>query len=397
MHLLVPGRNSPRLAASPIVPTWYTLSATDSSGNPGGQPQRIVSVSVEAQTPSAISRSEARRAGFGIAAGSSLTSLSEPQLQSRFAGMRDLGVKWVRFDVDWSIIQADGPNSYNWADYDRVMSAAKQYQLNVLGIIDYSPGWARASACGGSAKCEPENVDTYAKFAGEVAARYANFGVNCWEIWNEPNNKAFWQPSPSTSNYSRLLIAAYAEIKRRNAGAFIITGGTSPAATAGGNIAPVDFLAGIYANNGGHSFDAVSHHPYTFPYPPSFAVPHAWNQMAATPTSLRSIMVAHGDGAKTIWLTEVGAPTGGPDTSATTTNYSSGFGGQQVDEALQALIVSEASRLFGTYRWAGPMFWYSYQDSGTDSSDKENFFGLLRYDGTRKPAYAVYQRAIAGN
>jgi hypothetical protein len=47
-------------------------------------------------------------------------------------------------------------------------------------------------------------------------------------------------------------------------------------------------------------------------------------------------------------------------------------------------------RLFASYPWAGPMCWFRYDDKGTDTSDQSNFFGLLRFDGSRKPSYSTF-------
>ena len=43
----------------------------------------------------------------------------------------------------------------------------------------------------------------------------------------------------------------------------------------------------------------------------------------------------------------------------------------------------------------GALFWYSYRDQGTSTTDTENFYGLRRFDGTPKPAYTALQQAIA--
>jgi hypothetical protein len=55
-------------------------------------------------------------------------------------------------------------------------------------------------------------------------------------------------------------------------------------------------------------WDALAIHPYTQPVLPAsqLAIYGGW---AAVPT-LRSIMIANGEGAKPMWITEVGAPTG---------------------------------------------------------------------------------------
>ena len=48
------------------------------------------------------------------------------------------------------------------------------------------------------------------------------------------------------------------------------------------------------------------------------------------------------------------------------------------------------------YPWLGPVFWYNFQDfapygSTTCSVTSECFYGILRYDGSAKPAYTNYR------
>jgi hypothetical protein len=215
----------------------------------------------------------------------------------------------------------------------------------------------------------PQNAADYANFAGQVAARYAPMGVHTWEIWNEPNGGTF-----TTASYTALLKAAYTAIKQADPGAFVLTGGTQPAATNGTDISPIDFLAGIYQNGGKGYFDAVAHHPYCYAAGfvfPFYAEWSAWSQMQDTSTSLRSIMTANGDQAKKIWATEFGAPTSGDS--------------NEISESDQALLVKNAHHLFHSYSWAGPLFWYTYKD---DSDG----FGLACADFSHKPAYRAYQR-----
>ena len=64
---------------------------------------------------------------------------------------------------------------------------------------------------------------------------------------------------------------------------------------------------GLYARGAGGYFDGVAHHPYSFPTNPLEA--HDWNAFTQTQT-IYDVMVANGDGAKKVWGTEVGAPTG---------------------------------------------------------------------------------------
>jgi hypothetical protein len=44
--------------------------------------------------------------------------------------------------------------------------------------------------------------------------------------------------------------------------------------------------------------------------------------------------------------------------------------------------------------YAGPLFWYSGRDTGTSTSDREEHFGFLRFDGSKKPAYAAMSAVL---
>jgi hypothetical protein len=332
---------------------------------------------------------------YGIAAGGDLPSLSQSDLDARMAGIQALGVGWVRFDFDWSLIQPDNQSSYDWSAYDRIVASARSHNLKVIGIIDFTPGWAASSSCAGTKQCEPASATTYANFAAALSKRYAPQGLHYWEIWNEPNTSQFWQPAPNETLYISILKAAYTAIHNQDKNAIVLTGATAPASTSAANISPVDFLKGLYKGGAKMYFDAVADHPYTYPVPPSYKSDNAWVQMSAASNSLRSVMVANDDAGKKIWITEFGAPTGGPGPSADIGNYDLSAGPWHVTEALQAYSITEAIRLYKTYSWAGPLLIYSYQDAGTTQDTNENFFGLVRADGSHKPAYDAFVQAIS--
>jgi len=333
---------------------------------------------------------------YGIAAGSSLAGLSDQALDGRLAAIQALGATWVRFDFDWSNIQPGSASTYNWSNYDRLVAAAGSHHLKTLAILDFTPAWARPAGCG-SSHCAPKDAGAFATFAGEAAKRYKAQGVDAWEIWNEPNNPEFWQPKADPAAYISLLAGAANAIHAQDRTATVITGGLSPQSTAGNSYAPVDFLKAVYAAGGKPYFDAVGDHPYTFPLSPASSQDQAWAQMAAPSSSLRSTMVDNGDSAKKIWITEFGSPTGGPGPVATVTNPDLDAHPFAVDQALQAKILSDAAELYKTYDWAGPFFYYSYQDAGTTNDTNENFFGLVAANGTHKPAYDVFKQAANGH
>jgi exo-beta-1,3-glucanase (GH17 family) len=103
--------------------------------------------------------------------------------------------------------------------------------------------------------------------------------------------------------------------------------------------------------------------------------------MSSTTPSARSILRAHGDGAKRVWATEFGFPTGSTS--------------RDVSEAKQAQLLTQAFALLSSRPWAGPAFVYSYRDSGTDKQNVEQNFGVVRYDYSVKPAYRAFRAAAA--
>jgi hypothetical protein len=332
-------------------------------------------------TPKTVSKNIGH--AVGIAGGSSLSKLSQSELNTQLDQMVEAGITWVRFDIEWGLVQYNSPSKSHWVEYDRLIDALNARGLKSLGIIVFTPEWARDPKCGGGAKCPPKDPNQFATFAGEIVRRYKDKGVHHWEIWNEPNSYGFWATKTNCVAYTELLKTTYPVIKLNDPEAFVITGGTAPAATDGNNISRLDFLKCIYENGGKGYFDAVGDHPYTFPNLPSGNNANAWGQMSKTNPSLRGMMIANGDSDKKIWMTEFGAPTNGPDSN------------WYISEAKQVEMMSDTMKIYKTYDWAGPIFWYTIKDGGTSTSTVENFFGLIRIDGTPKPAYNVLKKIIS--
>lgn len=346
----------------------------------------VVQAGGQPASPSAAAK------GYGIAAGSSLLALSPTDLNKRLDGIAATGAEWIRVDFSWPSIQPSNPRDYQWDLYDRIVSAATARKLKILAILDYTPQWARPSDCFWAIQCRPADPNQFATFAAATAARYSSQGVRTWEIWNE-QNIGFWQPRADPAQYTALLKATSAAIRQQDPQSYILTGGFGLAYTGGTTYSPLDFLRGIYANGGKDSFDGVAMHPYTFPYQPTSSLPNPWKEMYTANPSLHSIMADNGDAAKKIWITEFGAPTGGPGPVATLANPQYNLNPYVVDESLQQAILADAIQQYATADWAGPFFYYSYIDSGTSPTTNENFFGLVRYDGSFKPAYTTFKAA----
>jgi hypothetical protein len=300
---------------------------------------------------------------------------SVSQQAAEMVNMHRIGLRWVRIDASWNTIQPAGPSSFDWSGLDQAVNSVVAVGMKPDLIIDYTPAWARASGAAENQFGEPASASAFATFAGEVAARYAPMGVSTYEIWNEPNIQNFWYPAPNPSLYTTMLRDSYAAIKAVEPNATVISGGLAPAANNGINIAPVTFLQDMYANGAQGSFDAVAYHAYSFPaLPDTYESGSGWSQMDQTSTSIRSVMEANGDSAKQVWITEVGAPSAGPDGVGTTAQA------EEVTQAVQNALSTP---------WIGKLFIYTYQDNaGT------GYFGLLNANGTPKLAWTALAAAL---
>jgi polysaccharide biosynthesis protein PslG len=333
---------------------------------------------------------------FGLALGDTLPELSTAQLNEELNTIASLGVGWIRIDMSWADVQPQNAQQYNWGSLDRVVAAATQRHIKILAILDYTPAWARPTDCATSQKCAPASDSQFATYATAAVRRYAPQGVQTWEIWNEPNLEGFWQPAPNPLAYTHLLQASYKAIKQIDPASTVITGGLGPLDDSATSIDQLSFLSDIYGDGAKPYFDAVGYHPYSYPALPSYVVSwNSWSTMADLPTSVRSIMAANGDSAKQVWITEYGAPTGGPGALATTTDSNFTAGPDHVSESLQAEMLAQATTQYKETPWMGGFFWYSYQDLGISTANSQNFFGLLRYDGSKKPAYYAMQEAVS--
>jgi hypothetical protein len=328
---------------------------------------------------------------FWIPQGSSLAfhmGIADPDLiwenaqaqASELSNMRAIGITSVRIDANWDMIQPIGPAKFKWTQLDQAVNSARHAGMSIDLIIDDCPPWAALASVRNDEWPQPASPTEYASFSADVARRYAPRGVNIFEIWNEPNIRLFWRPRPNPAAYTADLIAAYSAIKAAEPSAFVISGGLATTRTNGISYNTIDFLNAMYADGAKGSFDAVGDHPYSYPtLPNTYETSSGWSQMDQTKPSLRSVMARYGDSNKKIWITEYGAPSGGP----------LGIGqSRQASELTQA--ISYASKA----TWIGALYLFTWQDNGNDSDNSQEWFGLLTLQGVPKQAAARVKDAI---
>ena len=297
------------------------------------------------------------------------------------ANLKSIGVDSVRIEADWHWISGSEPGTYDWSQLDPEVDSIVAAGMSIDLLIDGTAPWAAVPGESGTDFAQPADPAQFGQFAAAVAQRYAPQGVQDYEIWNEPNSTDFFQPAPDPAVYVQMLEASYSDIKAVDPSAFVISGGLAPEATdSEGDINEVTFLQDMYADGAAGYFDALGDHPYSYPaLPDTYESWSGWSAMDATPTSLESVLAANGDADTPIWITEVGAPTGGPDSVGTA---------GQAEDLTQAIDDAKASS------WIGALYIYTYEDSGGDASTDLDWFGLLNADGSPKAAWSAVAAAI---
>lgn len=310
-----------------------------------------------------------RAAAVGISPGAGIRDLSDDELAADLDRMVELGVTWIRFDIDWSVIE-DYRGQLEWESTDRVVRAAADRGLQVLGLLAYTPDWARPGDA--TDKHPPIELADFVRFATAAVDHYGGL-IAAWEIWNEPNVAAFWEPSPDPAGYGELLRASAEAIRAVDPDAVVISGGLAPAEDGSSELSPETFLRRLYDTLPAGVVDGVAIHPYSFPALPSDDR-FGWNLFSRLPEIRDLVDEAEGEPTP-LWLTEFGAPF-------------------DPDEATrQADIVAEGVLCANQWPWAGPLFIYALRDLADPSTDRQ--FGLLTTNNSSRPTWQRVKDAVA--
>jgi hypothetical protein len=305
-------------------------------------------------------------------------------IKRQFDLMAAMHVTWVRVDLAWAWMERE-QNNLDWSYTDTIVDEAAARGMKVLCVFSSTPPWARSdgsSDATAASYARPVDPTSYANFARVAAQRYSSRGVHSWELWNEPNITQFWPPKPDADEYGKLFRAVAKGVRDADPKATLLIGGLSPKYDSPDNeVSPVDYLEQLYANGTAQLADAIAAHPYTFPALPTATKLRMVGGLKDLP-ALHDVMAKHGDGAKKIWITEYGAPTG-------TSQHA-------VSERDQALALVQARDQVAGWDWAGPLIYYELVDGGTDPTVDQDNFGVFRHNLSPKPAAIVLTQTATG-
>jgi hypothetical protein len=258
----------------------------------------------------------------------------ETPSDEQFQLLKRGGVDSVRVPVEWGAIQPDQGGALNWAGVDGIVRRAANAGVEVLPFISGAPGWAvpaiSVPGTGNTAKAParlPITGPAAAAWSSLLKGAVARYGPNgtfwaenplvpkrpirAWQIWNEENFKYF-AAKPNPIEYGKLVKLSYAALKGADAGAQVILGGmfAEPKGCRSKklpkqNYCADDFLEVMYEKTPGikSKFNGVALHPYTGKY--QYLTPEI--------EDFRDVLVANKDGAKGLWITELGWSSQPPD------------------------------------------------------------------------------------
>jgi hypothetical protein len=252
-----------------------------------------------------------------------------PQTQvgdSDFQRMRAGRIGTVRYPLAWTEVDPSSlPGDYDWSTFDAVVAGASRQRINVLPTVYSVPLWlAQLEGCAGqqwACSITPPRSEIglgeWRAFLAAAAQRYGPGGefwalhpeipprpIRAWQIWNEPNSRATYQPHPDVEHYGELLTAAAEAIRGVDPGAEIVLAGLwrYPMAGSQGGVTGPTFLAQLYELPGiSAAFDGIAIHPY------------AARMVGVKAQVHRMIGIAKAAGDQDVgtWITEVGWASGG--------------------------------------------------------------------------------------
>ena len=284
--------------------------------------------------------------------------------------MREAGVGWVRVDFLWQDIEPDA-QKFNFDKYDRIVELLNKNNIHILGILDYSVGWA--AACG-KWNCPPQKNESFVKYAKEVIQRYKG-KVKYWEVWNEPDSGVYWSAQDGMKSYCNLLKDVYIAAKQIDPDCKILNGGLA------NGLSSVNRL---YDNGAKDYFDILNVHFFESPLHEG-----GIKGVSIYPKLVRKIMVRNNDANKKIWITEIGCP--GVTKGIKTGEW---WLGTNPTEKQQAAWVSQVYTTLLKDKNVEKIFWAFFRDCSRHWDTGVDYFGLVRWDFSKKPAFKAYKECF---
>ncbi len=313
--------------------------------------------------------SENRGVEDGIFGACTHFAQNKGDIEGNLEAAKEAGAKFIRDEMYWGAAETTKGVYQVLPSWDKYVDEAVANGIEPLVVLTYGNNLYGSQETPNN----PEYINAFANYCKFIAQKYKN-KVTHFEIWNEYNiNVRCNRGGPEDgASYKALLEASYNAIKS------VYSGEENKVTVIGGVTAENDLVwIEELLNAGGYQYmDAISIHPYSYPLSPeSFRLDNEIKK-------LDDLMISYGGAHKPIWISEIGWPT---NTSARgVSEYSSAVYG------VKAYVLASINNL------VDKVFWYDFQNDGTDTNDSEQNFGLIRswsgeaVPGAAKVGYVAY-------
>jgi hypothetical protein len=294
-----------------------------------------------------------------------------------------LGVGWTRVTFRWNEIQPDGPDEWNVLPIsDQALTSELAQGREVVGLLVTTPGWATDTSIGpGVPKGlylpvdDPNNL--WASFVRTIVGRYTG-RIDHWIIWNEPDIPTTQHMSwrGSVNDFVQLLQVAYTVTKETNPNAVVHMAAVTHWWNEHWFGQFLDALvAAPHAAANDYYFDAATLHVYFQP------------ETVYDITAHYAAMMRGQGIQKPIWIAETNAaPSHDPVWPVPNAQF-------DISLEEQAYYIVQALSL-GIASGAEHIAVYKMADTETDRAANPEPFGLVRMDGSRRPAFTAYRVAM---
>jgi hypothetical protein len=267
------------------------------------------------------------------------------------AQLQDLGSRWVR--IEWKYPQG-------FSHYDSVLAEYGGAGLKILLIVDYaSMPTIKPSSTAGDVEWNDYRV-AFAAQVDAIAQRHAAH-VHAWQIWNEQDLSlpgTAYDPGVPPHQYAAMLKDAIEKIRRHS---------TKPIVWGGLASGDPGYVRNVRTSLGGSlPGDFIAVHPY------GQRAPNGWPNPSWGFGNMSALFDAYLAFGKPLFVSEIGVDT--------------------TDEAFAADYLQNVYELVRTsYRErVVTVFWFCWSDAMVTP------FGILRSDGSSKPAHARYRMLARG-
>ena len=405
------------LPACQISPSDAMFESTGEE-NLLSQARGMIQLAADALRPQPRTASDAAVAHTGLnpfGVNTFLNQEVEPQKRERSVQMiADAGFHWIRQEFPWEDIEIHGKGDFvdrrndldgdgqldaidAWAKYDHIVDLAEQYNLEVVPRLSNPPAWTRALTNTIGAYAPPDELTDWGDYVYAVVSRYRG-RMRYYQLWNEPNIYPEWGERPvSPEEYTRLLCEGYHRAKEADPEAIIVSGALAPTVSLHPGPGPtlglndLLFLQRMYDAGAGACFDILAVNDYMLWSGPTDHRLRPLNINFSRPIYIRDIMVANGDAAKPIWISEMNSNAVPNDPNI----QGVGAYGQVTLEQQARFAPLAYQRTMEEWPWMGVVnFWFFKLPSDARKNQSMYYFRMVEPDFTTMPVYESMQKYI---